>query len=83
MSTGMVGLNGAPRPYLFTADTRLMQAVDDARVFYPHSAGAFQRHVIEWGCADAETAATHWMLWRHEYLRRPMYEILAHDVGLS
>lgn len=81
MNTGMTGLNGATRPHLYTADTRLGDAIDIARRAYPHQERKFVTHIAVHGCVPIDTALTHWMLWRHEYLARPLGERLAESIG--
>lgn len=76
MSIGMTGLNGASRPHLYTSETRLGDAISVARLAYPHSAVKFVAHVARFGCISAESALTYWMLWRAEYLARPLGERL-------
>jgi hypothetical protein len=77
----MTGLNGAPRPHLYTAETRLGDAISIARAAYPHQASKFVAHVARFGCVTEETAHTYWMLWRHEYLARPLGDRLAESLG--
>jgi len=73
----MVGLNGAPRPYLFTEEIRLTKAIEEARRLHPHAPDRFRGYVRREGCVSEDTAHTHWLLWRHEYLARPLGERLA------
>jgi hypothetical protein len=87
-NNGMVGLNGAARPHLYTADTRLGEAIAKARRLYPQSEGSFRWSIVNAVCLDMsdcwqafDETETHWMLWRHEYLARPLGERLAESMG--
>lgn len=73
---GMRGLNGAPRPHLFTEEVRLAQAIERARTLYPHCASAFRGYLVgATGMPYADTE-THWVLWRHEVNAMPLGQYL-------
>lgn len=67
MNTGMRTLNGAPRPHLYTSETRLSGAIQVAQLTYPHDAYRFRSHVARYGCISYDATETYWILWRHEY----------------
>lgn len=80
MNTGMTGLNGASRPHLYTSETRLGDAISVARIAYPHQADKFRAHLVRFGCVSEQSAQTYWVLWRAEYLQRPLGERLLETV---
>lgn len=73
---GMTGLNGAPRPHLYTSETRLGDAISVARVAYARQKSKFVAHVARYGHISEHSALTYWNVWRAEYLARPLGERL-------
>lgn len=68
---GLVGMNGASRPHLYTAETRMMAALSEAQERAPTNAHRFIAIVRErTGCDDA-TALTYWRVWARERVMRP------------
>lgn len=69
MTPGYISLSS--RPHLYTAETRLGDALDTVQSRYPHCENAFRRGLAALTGLDYYETAPYWRMWRHTVSAQP------------